>query len=254
MSSSGVEILQQLKQNNILVEATFVEILKSERSKKETKKSMNQCRLIKKIEMAFKDLQKKIISQTVLVWICKILYLLYSKKVYIVDNFNDKQCEQLFKKIKPDIIILGGCYSIIRGNIIKIPKLGILNVHPGLLPKYRGVSVVQWAIYNEDAIGVTVHFVDEGVDTGGIVEQKEIAINKNDTLKSLRTRCYRTGGELLSKIILKMIDGKTIQAKKQSKADEMQYFQMPKKLLKETNKKLGKIKKELKDNPLSYKN
>lgn len=52
-------------------------------------------------------------------------------------------------EIKPDIIVLGGS-SIIRENIIKIPKIGILNAHPGLLPKYREVDVIQWAIYNVD--------------------------------------------------------------------------------------------------------
>jgi len=228
-----------MKSNSVLIEAIFIENPSPQEYVKKVKRALKQMRLIETAKSIFKKLIKILAPRTKEEWFSNDFYYSYSNKVYIVDNFNGKQCEQLLVEIEPDIIVLGGS-RIIRKNIIKIPKIGILNVHPGLLPKYRGVDVIPWPIYNEDDIGVTVHFVDKGVDTGGIVMQKVINVEEDDTIDSLRKNAQIVTGELMTKTILKIIESGHIQVIPQSKQDGKQYYKMPKRLLRETERKLRK--------------
>ena len=139
------------------------------------------------------------------------------------------------------------CSKIIRGNIINIPKIGTLNAHPGLLPKYRGVYIIRWAIHNGDKIGVTVHFVDKGVDTGPILTQRTVNIEENDNIGSLVEKCERLSGELMAEVLLKMREGQTVTQTPQSKAEGKQYYRMSGKLRRETDRKLSRLTNELSD-------
>ena len=98
-----------------------------------------------------------------------------------------KLTEEDYKKIKdlnPDIIFSINWRRIIPSNIIKIPKCGSLNIHAGLLPKYSGFSPINWAIINDEKeIGITVHYMDETVDTGDIVLQRKIQVGITDDIK-----------------------------------------------------------------------
>jgi len=182
--SHGAELLRQMKNNNILIEAIFIENPKPQGYIKKVKKTLKRLGLIETIKIMLKSLIKMLAPGAKDEWLTNNFYYSYSDKVHIVENFNGKECEQFLKEIKPDLIVLGGS-RILRKNIISIPEIGILNSHPGLLPKYRGIDVLQWAIYNGDDIGISVHFVDEGVDTGKIVMRKVINLEENDTLDSL---------------------------------------------------------------------
>lgn len=176
-------------------------------------------------------------------WLSNEFYYSYSNKVHVVDNFNGKQCEQILMELNPDLIVLGFSTSrILSQHIINIPRIGLLNAHPGLLPKYRGRDTIQWAIHNGDDIGVTVYFVDEGVDTGGIVMQEVINIEETDTIDSLRSKAGIVAGELMTKTIIRILDGENIQILPQSKDDGNQYHRMPSELLRETKRKLNSIK------------
>lgn len=127
-------------------------------------------------------------------------YREFSEAVVEVPNANAAECERVLRSLAPDVIVLGGA-RILKEHILRIPTIGVLNPHPGLLPAYRGVDVIPWAIYKGDPIGVTVHFVDPGVDTGDIVAQHRLPVHPGDTLRSLKRRADRMLGELMAEIL-----------------------------------------------------
>ncbi len=112
------------------------------------------------------------------------------------------------KKLKPDLIILASYGQIIPPQIIKIPPLGILNIHPSLLPKYRGPSPIQTAILNkEKTTGVTIMLIDEKIDHGKIIKQQKLPI-KNKNYTELHDELAKLGAKLLIKTLPNYIFGK----------------------------------------------
>ncbi len=102
------------------------------------------------------------------------------------------------KKLNPDIICVVAYGKILPKEILEIPKLGCINVHASLLPKYRGAAPIQWAILNGDkTTGVTTMYMDEGMDTGDMILKKEVEIADNETTGELWNRLSKIGGELL---------------------------------------------------------
>ena len=89
------------------------------------------------------------------------------------DDVNHEECVESIRKVRPDLIVVYGT-GIIRKEVIEIPRIGCINCHSSVLPDYRGTFVEFWQAYNGDLekVGVTVHFIDEGVDTGDIIFQK----------------------------------------------------------------------------------
>ena len=102
------------------------------------------------------------------------------------------------KNLNPDIICVVAYGKILPKEILEIPKLGCINVHASLLPKYRGAAPIQWAILNGDkTTGVTTMYMDEGMDTGDMILKKEVEIGDNETTGELWDRLSKIGGELL---------------------------------------------------------
>ena len=113
-----------------------------------------------------------------------------------------------FKKLKPDICIVAAYGKIIPKEYLEIPKYGFLNIHPSLLPKFRGPSPIQTAILNGDAeTGVTIILMDEKVDHGPIISVEKLKI-KNEKYKDLENKLAKLGAKLLVDILPKWIDGK----------------------------------------------
>ena len=101
-------------------------------------------------------------------------------------------------EIAPAAIIVVGYGRIIPGWMLQLPKHGNINLHASLLPKYRGAAPIQWAIANgEPVTGVTTMRIDEGLDTGDILLQKELAILDEDTAETLSPRLSASGAELM---------------------------------------------------------
>lgn len=120
------------------------------------------------------------------------------------------------KNLNPDLIVVCGYKYIIPGKIFNIPKFRTINIHPSYLPSYRGQHVVNWAIVNgETETGVTIHFIDKGIDTGDIIFQKKIPILLEDSASTLHDRIYRVACELLESVLNNISSGKTLQATKQ---------------------------------------
>ena len=169
-------------------------------------------------------------------------YKKYSKKLYFVKNFNSDECESILKELQPDIIILGGA-RIIKNNIIDVPRIGIINAHPALLPDFRGVNVVEWSILNDSDLGVTVHFIDKGVDTGPIIIRKKYRLKKGDSLGIIRQKLEILAGILVTHTLLKLILKLEINFITQNSNEGKQYYRMSTKEKKETLEKLEVLKK-----------
>ena len=95
---------------------------------------------------------------------------------------------QVIRELNPDLIVVSTFNQIIPEAIIRMPKLGVVNVHPSLLPKYRGATPTVWTLANgEEETGVTVHFIEsEKIDSGRIIMQHKLRIDDRDTDGMLR--------------------------------------------------------------------
>lgn len=117
-------------------------------------------------------------------------------------NVNNKIFLKQVMKIKPDLIVSVFFNQILSSKLIKLSKKGVINIHPAYLPDYKGVSPVFWALVNGERFGgVSVHYINEGIDTGSIIVRKKISIEKNDSEHSLYLRSAKTGSGLLIKAI-----------------------------------------------------
>ncbi len=138
-------------------------------------------------------------------------------EVYQPEKLRDnKEIVKILKDINPDVICVVAYGKIIPKEILEIPKYGCVNVHPSLLPKYRGSAPIQWAILNGDKeTGVTTMYLDEGMDSGDIILQTETKINKDETSGELWDRLSKIGAELLVET-LERIENKTAPRTKQN--------------------------------------
>lgn len=104
----------------------------------------------------------------------------------IEKNVNDSEFLKTIEQYDADIFISMSYNQILKKEILSIPPKGFINCHAGSLPFYRGRNPLNWVLINgEKEFGITVHFVDEGIDTGDIIIQKTFPITINDTYKSL---------------------------------------------------------------------
>ena len=102
----------------------------------------------------------------------------------------------------PDIITLTAYGKILPGRIINLPPLGTINVHGSLLPKYRGAAPIQWALINgETETGITIMQMDAGVDTGDILLQDKIPVEREDTAGTLSVKLAEVGAQALAKAL-----------------------------------------------------
>ena len=139
-------------------------------------------------------------------------------KVYQPEKLREnKEIVDILKDINPDVICVVAYGKIIPKEILEIPKYGCVNVHPSLLPQYRGSAPIQWAILNGDKeTGVTTMYLDEGMDSGDIILQTKTPIDKDETSGELWDRLSKIGAELLVETLEK-IENKTAPRIKQPK-------------------------------------
>ncbi|MBI4532724.1 MAG: methionyl-tRNA formyltransferase [Candidatus Melainabacteria bacterium] len=117
------------------------------------------------------------------------------------------QGEAYVETIKPDIVLVSTYHRILRKAIFAHAKYA-LNIHPSLLPTYRGASPVYWVLRNgQNKTGVTIHLLTESVDAGDIVLQREIAIAADETQGSLREKLAALAGELAVEVLYQITSG-----------------------------------------------
>lgn len=148
-------------------------------------------------------------------WHSSLVKISKQERLNTIKNtrINTPQIIEKIRSINPAIIFCIGGTQIIPGEILKIPKLGSLNIHPAFLPKYRGRYSIPHAIFNgEKYIGITVHWMDEGIDSGPIIMQKKIKIRDSDTAKTLYNKFTLSGERLFIKFLDMWLSGRRIQS------------------------------------------
>ncbi|MCR4336194.1 MAG: phosphoribosylglycinamide formyltransferase [Candidatus Omnitrophica bacterium] len=137
-------------------------------------------------------------------------------KTLIVDPHNytnpqsvDRDIVIQLKEAKIDLIVLAGYMRLLTPFFVKTYHRQIINVHPSLLPSFKGVSGIKDAFtYGVKVTGVTVHFVDEKMDSGPIILQKAISVSENETLESLGEKIHKVEHEIYPKAIELFVEGK----------------------------------------------
>ena len=133
----------------------------------------------------------------------KGLQILQPEKVRNNEEFISK-----IKDLKPDVICVVAYGKILPKEILDIPKIGCINVHGSLLPKYRGAAPIQWAVLNGDReTGITTMYMDVGMDTGDMILKEKVTIGDDETTGELWDRLSKIGGELLVKTLKEIENG-----------------------------------------------
>ena len=123
----------------------------------------------------------------------KKLTIYQPEKIRNNTEFLDK-----IKELKPEVICVVAYGKILPQELLDIPKLGAINVHGSLLPKYRGAAPIQWAVLNGDKVtGITTMYMDAGMDTGDMILKQEVEIGEDETTGELWEKLSKIGGKLL---------------------------------------------------------
>ena len=132
----------------------------------------------------------------------KELALKYDIPVYQPIKARDEEFVQVLRELNPDLIVVVAFGQILPKSILDIPKLGCVNVHVSLLPKYRGAAPINWVIINgEEKTGVTTMYMDEGLDTGDMILTSEFALNDEITAGELHDIMKEEGALVLKETI-----------------------------------------------------
>lgn len=136
-------------------------------------------------------------------------------KVYQPEKIaNNEEFKNEIRNLNPDIICVVAYGKILPKSFLEIPKLGCVNVHPSLLPKYRGAAPIQWAVLNGDKqTGVSTMYMNEKMDEGDIILQQKVDIDEDETTGMLWERLSKIGASLLVETIRKIQKGEATRIK-----------------------------------------
>jgi methionyl-tRNA formyltransferase len=139
----------------------------------------------------------------------KVIAGRYGLPVVQPERMKNREFVDYLKSVSPDMVVVAAFGQILPRAILEIPKMGCINVHPSLLPKYRGAAPINWAlIKGEVKTGITIMLMDEGMDTGDILAQEETAIEPAETFGKLNDRLAVMGARLLLAAIDEVAGGR----------------------------------------------
>lgn len=122
---------------------------------------------------------------------------------------NNNEFKDEIRALNPDLVCVVAYGVILPKSFLKIPKLECINLHPSMLPNYRGPAPIQWAILNGDKkTGVTIMYLNEKMDAGDIIAQKEVEIDEDETTGDLWNRLSSIGANLLLQVVKNIEAGK----------------------------------------------
>jgi methionyl-tRNA formyltransferase len=124
-------------------------------------------------------------------------------------NLRDSDTLARLRELSPEVIVVVAYGQILRQGVLDIPARGVLNVHPSLLPRWRGASPIPAAILaGDERTGVTIMLMDAGMDSGPVLTEREMAIGESDTTASLSDKLSQAGAELLVETLPSWLAGK----------------------------------------------
>ncbi len=164
----------------------------------------------------------------------------WGTKIQYCNSLNDKNVEDVLNKYDKKLIIFTGG-GIIRDNILKISGDGIINCHMGMLPRYKGMDLPEWCILenNSKELGITLHFMDSGIDTGDILRKVPVSLGKHKDIRSLRNSFEPIMVKSMVEVVDDYLNGR-IKPVKQESNNRRQYFIIHKELYKIVNLKIKK--------------
>jgi folate-dependent phosphoribosylglycinamide formyltransferase PurN len=155
-----------------------------------------------------------------------------------VDSINSEESVELLRKHGIDLCVFAGA-GILRRPIIEATPLGVLNAHMGRLPQYRGMNVAEWAAWNGDPVGCSVHLIDPGIDTGDILLVRTVDASEARNVSELRRLVDREQIQLLGEVVQYVLANGKLPPRRAQKADEgLQYFTMHPALVERLNERL----------------
>jgi methionyl-tRNA formyltransferase len=139
--------------------------------------------------------------------------------IYQPEKVSEKRFCEFIRSVAPDLMVVVAFGQVLNKEMLSIPRFGAINIHASLLPKYRGAAPIQRAILNNETVtGLTVMHMDEGLDTGPILYQREVPIEKDETAGHLHDRLSNIAGELTIEF-MEHIKGNRVEEKPQDNAE-----------------------------------
>ena len=127
---------------------------------------------------------------------------------------------EILKSLEPDLILVTAYGQILSQEILDIPRLGCINMHASLLPKYRGAAPINWVIVNdEEKTGVSAMLMDAGMDTGDMLMTREVPIEPDETADTLYDKLTREGSSLVCEVVEKLLAGEKLTRTKQDASE-----------------------------------
>lgn len=131
--------------------------------------------------------------------------------VYQPVKVREEAFVQILRELDPEVIVVAAFGQILPESILNMPKYGCINVHASLLPKYRGAAPIQWSVIDgEKETGVTIMYMEKGLDTGDMIEHVVVPIDAKETGESLHDKLAVAGGPLLLDVLAKLENGTAV--------------------------------------------
>ena len=147
--------------------------------------------------------------------------------LYQTSDINDDETREFLTSLGPDLLLSAYFPMILKKEALNIPSIGVLNIHPGWLPEYKGVMAYFWAVKNdENYAGVSVHWMDEGIDTGPLLARRKFRIGRKTTQEKVLIMTAAVGSRILHRIGKKLVKGKEVPEIDVS-SEKSNYYTMP---------------------------
>ncbi len=124
------------------------------------------------------------------------------------ESLKNEEIRNTLRDLRADLFVVVAYGKLLPRAVLDLPPLGCVNVHASLLPKYRGAAPIQWAVLNgEQETGVSIMYMNEGMDTGDVIDASSLEIGAGESFGSVYERMKKLGGELLVKTLPKLENG-----------------------------------------------
>jgi len=150
----------------------------------------------------------------------------YGFQVATCNDQNSQDAVAQLRKWSPDLIIFTGG-NILRKDLLDVPRLGVLNLHLGLLPEIRGMSSPEWSLLKHVPVGITIHYIDAGIDAGPILQRYEFPdTSACASLPDLRNRLIAFGIEKVGEVVTALENGTITATPQSTRNEDSQFFVM----------------------------
>ncbi|MBI4437189.1 MAG: glycosyltransferase [Candidatus Omnitrophica bacterium] len=163
---------------------------------------------------------------------------------FSTEDLNSPASLKFIRERQPDLLVVANT-GLLKKPLLEIPPKGSLNLHLGLLPKYRGLDSMEWALSRrEEEVGVTIHFVDEKIDHGPILLQKSFKVDPKESVEALTEQAIQIGSHLMVEAISLLAEGKA-KSIPQDEAKASYFSRFPRKARRELGKRISQKVKVL---------